>query len=178
MSPITWVSSANQFIWMWPRIQFVMDYMFIRHNVGIWYMAKRVIINLKFGLYKSETYALNHHWLKLFWIMWCPEFWLSRTLCIIHFCILSYKNAEIFWEKLLQLECFPCHLAVLHFAIATSEWRSQVHAWIICICRICIAQWVNKCKPLLTPDPTLILAWEFMRLSRGSLIYKNSLSLE
>ena len=128
--------------------------------------------------YTKVKHALNHHWCKnsssCFKLCDVQSFDLivKNSVHIVLFCI-PYKNAEIFWNKIVSIRMFSMSFA-LHFALATSEWRLQVHGSYVC--HICIAQWVNKYKPLSILDRTLILAWDYQGSLIASCYSKDSLN--
>ena len=67
-------------------------------------------------------HALNHYWCKT---VQAALNHVKPIVLIVKNSVHSpflcpYKNAEIFLkQKLFQSECFPCHLAALHFELAS-----------------------------------------------------------
>ena len=66
------------------------------------------------------------YYLKLFWIMWCPEISLSNNLCNEGLVLYPYKNEKSVWHCFITEFFLYFHYTLRYF----SMWITS--AWIIC----------------------------------------------
>ena len=123
--------------------------------------------SLSFSMMKVN-YALNHHWCEtsllpqavLNYVMSRDSIVKKSVQLRDQFCTLTRMKKSV-WHCVISNFFY---IIVITLCIISACW-SQVHGSYVCHNDNWIDQWVSKCDPLSTLDLTLILAWEFIRLS-------------
>ena len=144
----------------------------MEYDVGIWYIAKQVTMNLKFGFYEGETCTESSLCKNS---SSCSELYVMSRVLIVKNSVLSpfpypynLQECRNLLKQFFSISMFSMSFCCVTFCI--SHFRVKITSASMdnmYVTSALLSGLANRCKPLSNLDPTLILAWKFMRLSRS-----------